>query len=166
VNRQALKGEGQECLRVTEVILLSLRIGSNISRRHQLGLVAKRLESAAEMVRADARLHANQTRRQIREPCCHLAARPFLAPHDCARLESSFCLLCDFKELGVAKRPHPTTPTRIVSQRPLSRIVRADPKEPRPCPAETVRAARQDGRRLSDRTGFVIRIFGGADVAC
>src|SRR5216683_7712780 len=51
---------------------------------------------------------------------------------------SSFCLLCDFKELGVAKRPHLTTPTRIVSQRPLSRIVRADPKEPRPCPAETV----------------------------
>src|ERR1700675_3282455 len=45
---------------------------------------------------------------------------------------------CDFKELGVAKRPHPTTPTRIESQRPLSRIVRADPKEPRPCPAETV----------------------------
>ena len=28
------------------------------------------------------------------------------------------------------------------------------------------RAARQDGRRLSDRMGFVIRIFGGADVAC
>src|SRR5713226_246620 len=40
--------------------------------------------------------------------------------------------------LGVAKRPHPTTPTRIVSQRPLSRIIRADPKEPRRCPAETV----------------------------
>ena len=52
--------------------------------------------------------------------------------------KAPFCLLCDFKELGVAKRPHPTTPTRIVSQRPLSRIVRADPKEPRPCPAETV----------------------------
>jgi hypothetical protein len=59
--------------------------------------------------------------------------------HECCTSgESSFCLLCDFKELGVAKRPHPTTPTRIVSQRPLSRIVRADPKEPRPCPAETV----------------------------
>src|SRR3979411_1693257 len=52
--------------------------------------------------------------------------------------ESSFCLLCDFKELGVAKRPHPTTPTRIVSQRPLGPIARAAPKEPRPCPAETV----------------------------
>jgi hypothetical protein len=46
----------------------------------------------------------------------------------CTRRESSFCLLCHFKELGVAKRPHPTTPTRIVSPRPLSRIVRADPK--------------------------------------
>src|ERR1700730_12476960 len=59
--------------------------------------------------------------------------------HECCPSgKSSFCLLCDFKELGVAKRPHPTTPTRIVPQLPLSRIVRADPKEPRPCPAETV----------------------------
>src|SRR5229473_1989969 len=78
---------------------------------------------------------------------------------------SSFCLLCDFKELGVAKRPHPTTPTRIVSQRPLSRIVRADPKEPRPCPAETVSSRSSRWPASVGSHGFR-HSFGGADVAC
>ena len=40
-------------LRVTEVVLLSLRIAANIPCRHQPGIVAKLLEPAAEMVRAD-----------------------------------------------------------------------------------------------------------------
>jgi hypothetical protein len=40
---------------------------------HQPGIVAKLLEPAAEMVRADAGFHANQTWRHIREPCFHLA---------------------------------------------------------------------------------------------
>jgi hypothetical protein len=35
--------------------------------------VAKPLELAAEVVRADAGFHANQTWRHIREPCFHLA---------------------------------------------------------------------------------------------
>jgi hypothetical protein len=46
-------------LRVAEVVLLSVRIGPNVSRRHQPGIVAEPLESAAEMMRADARLHPN-----------------------------------------------------------------------------------------------------------
>jgi hypothetical protein len=37
------------------------------------------------MMRADAGLHPDQTRRHIREPCLHLAARPFLPQHDGAR---------------------------------------------------------------------------------
>src|SRR5262245_50113428 len=34
------------------------------------------------MVCADAGLHADETRRQVGEPCFHLAARPLLAQHD------------------------------------------------------------------------------------
>jgi len=72
LHRRALHGFGNG-LRVTEVILLSLRIRPNVSRRHQPSIVAKPLELAAEMVRADAGFHANQTWRHIREPCFHLA---------------------------------------------------------------------------------------------
>jgi hypothetical protein len=77
LHRRALHRFGNG-LRVTEVILLSLRIGANVPRRHQPGIVAKPLELAAEMMRADAGFHANQTWRHIRKPCSYLAARPFL----------------------------------------------------------------------------------------
>jgi hypothetical protein len=85
LHRRALNRFGNG-LRVTEVIFLSLRIGANVSRRHQPGIVAKLLEPAAEMVRADAGFHANQTSRHIREPCFHLAARPLLPQHNCTAL--------------------------------------------------------------------------------
>jgi hypothetical protein len=52
-------------------------VGINRGRAAQL---------AAEMMRADAGLHADQARRQIGEPCCHLSARPLLLQHDCAAL--------------------------------------------------------------------------------
>jgi hypothetical protein len=84
LHRRALHRFG-DGLRVTEVVLLSLRIGPNIPRRHQSGLVAKLLEAAAEMVRADAGLHPDQTRRHILEPCFHLTPRPLLPQHDGAR---------------------------------------------------------------------------------
>jgi hypothetical protein len=38
------------------------------------------------MMRADARLHANQTRRHIREPRFYLAARPLLPQHNRAAI--------------------------------------------------------------------------------
>ncbi len=60
--------------RISEVILLPLRIGAHVFRRHQAGVVAKHLELAAEMMRADAGLHTDQARRQVGEPCFHLAA--------------------------------------------------------------------------------------------
>src|SRR6266702_2136150 len=65
-------------LRVAEVVLLSLRIGPNVPRRHQPRIVAKFLEPAAEMMSTDAGFHADPTWRHIREPSFHLAARPLL----------------------------------------------------------------------------------------
>jgi hypothetical protein len=38
------------------------------------------------MMRANARLHADQTRRHIREPRFHLTSRPLLPQHDRAAL--------------------------------------------------------------------------------
>jgi hypothetical protein len=61
-------------LGVTEVVLLSFRIGPNVPRRHQPRIVAKLLEPAAEMMCADAGFHADQTWWHIREPSFHLAA--------------------------------------------------------------------------------------------
>jgi hypothetical protein len=60
-------------LRITEVVLLSLRVGPHIPRRHQPGIVTKRLKPSTEMMRADAGFHANQTRRHVSEPRFHLA---------------------------------------------------------------------------------------------
>jgi hypothetical protein len=60
-------------LRVAEIVLLPLRIGPNVFRWHQTGIVTKRLEPAAEVMRADASLHANQARRHVGEPCFDLA---------------------------------------------------------------------------------------------
>ena len=48
--------------------------------------MAKRLQLATEMMRADAGLHADQARRQVGKPRFHLAARPLLPQHDCAAL--------------------------------------------------------------------------------
>jgi hypothetical protein len=39
-------------------------------------------EIEAEMMRADARFHADQARRRVGKPRFHLAARPFLPQHD------------------------------------------------------------------------------------
>ena len=47
--------------------------------------MAKPLQLAAEMMRADAGFHANQTWRHIRKPRFYLAARPLLPQHDGAR---------------------------------------------------------------------------------
>ena len=73
-------------LRIAEVVLLSLRIGPDVLRRHQPGIVAKAIELATEMMRADAGLHADQARRQVGKSGLHLAARPLLAQHDGATL--------------------------------------------------------------------------------
>src|SRR6201997_5001257 len=48
--------------RISEVILLSRRIGPHVFGRHQPGIVAKHLKLAAEMMRANAGLHADQAR--------------------------------------------------------------------------------------------------------
>src|SRR6266704_1546333 len=47
-------------LRVAEIVLLSLRIGANVLRRHQPGIVTKALELATEMMCPDASLHPDQ----------------------------------------------------------------------------------------------------------
>jgi hypothetical protein len=58
------------------------RIGANVLRRHQPGIVAQRLKLATEMMRADASFHADQARRHIGKAGLHLATRPPLPQHD------------------------------------------------------------------------------------
>ena len=72
LHRRALHRLGDR-LRIPEVVLLSLRIGTDILRRHQSGIVTKRLEPATEMMRADTGLHADQTRCHVGKPGFHLA---------------------------------------------------------------------------------------------
>ena len=52
---------------ISEVVLLSLRIGAHVLRRHQSGIVTKRFEPTAEMMRADTGLHPDQAGRHVRE---------------------------------------------------------------------------------------------------
>src|SRR5215467_1911091 len=61
-------------------------IGAHILRRHQPGIVTKRLQLATEMMRSDASLHADQTRWHIGQTRLDLAARPLLAQHNAAAL--------------------------------------------------------------------------------
>src|SRR5208283_3778765 len=68
-------------LGVTKVVLLALGIRPNIFRRHQPGVMAKAVQLAAEMMRADASFHADQARRHIGKSSFNLATRPFL-PQD------------------------------------------------------------------------------------
>src|SRR6185503_4576084 len=49
-------------------------------------IVAQRLKLAAEMMRTDAGLHADQAGWDIGKPCFHLAARPLLTQHNCAAI--------------------------------------------------------------------------------
>jgi len=81
LHRRALHRLG-DCLGIAEVVLLPSRVGTHIFGWHQPSVVTKRCEFAAQMMCADAGLHADQTRRQVGEPCFHLAAGPLLAQHD------------------------------------------------------------------------------------
>ena len=85
LHRRSLHRLGDR-LRITEVVLLSLRVGPHVLRRHQPRLVPKGFKLATEVVRSDAGLHADQARRHVGKPCLHLATRPFLTQHDCTTL--------------------------------------------------------------------------------
>jgi hypothetical protein len=50
-----------DCLAIAEIVLLSLAVRADVFRRHQPSIVAKRLEFATEMMRADAGFHADQS---------------------------------------------------------------------------------------------------------
>ena len=58
LHRRSLHSLGDR-LRIMEVVLLSLRVGPHVPRRHQPGIVAELLKLTAEMMRANAGLHAN-----------------------------------------------------------------------------------------------------------
>ena len=62
------------CLGIAEVVLLSFRVGPHVLRRHQPGIVTKRPKPATEVMRTDAGLHADQTRRHIGKACGYLTA--------------------------------------------------------------------------------------------
>src|SRR5262249_29978238 len=85
LHRRALDRLGNR-LRIAEVVLLALRVGAHVLRRHQPGIVTKRPQPATEVMRPDTGLHADQTGRHIGKPCFHLAPRPLLPQHDCATL--------------------------------------------------------------------------------
>ena len=69
-------------LRIAEVVLLSLRIGPNVLRRHQPGIVTQCREFATEMMRPDAGLHTDQASRHVGKACFHLATLPLLTQYD------------------------------------------------------------------------------------
>jgi hypothetical protein len=48
--------------------------------------MTERLQLATEMMRANARFHADQARRHVGKPCFHLATRPLLPQHNCTAL--------------------------------------------------------------------------------
>src|SRR5215510_12342583 len=56
---RALHGFGDR-LRIAEVVLVALQVGSDIAGRHQPGIVAECLEPPAQMMGADAPLHAGR----------------------------------------------------------------------------------------------------------
>src|SRR5207247_2199176 len=68
---------------VAEVVLLSLRIGSNVLRRHQPGVVAMLPQLTAKMMCADTGFHADQARWHVGKSCFHLTSRPLLTQHNC-----------------------------------------------------------------------------------
>src|SRR6266571_722603 len=83
---------------VAEVVLLSPRIGTDIAGRHQPRIVAKRLELPTQVMRPDARLHADETEWHVGEPIIDLTARQLLAQNDGALLvepDEVECVLAD-----------------------------------------------------------------------
>jgi len=66
---------------ITKIVLLSLRVGTHIPRRHQPSIVTKCPKLPAEMVGTNTSLHTDQARRHIRQPCFDLATRPLLPQH-------------------------------------------------------------------------------------
>src|SRR5215469_13455055 len=60
----------------------SLRVGADVLRQHQPGIVAKQSEPAAQMMGTDTGLHADRACRHVGQPCLHLAARPLLPQRD------------------------------------------------------------------------------------
>jgi len=62
-----------DCLGIAEVILLPLRVGANILRRHQPGIVAQCPKFATEMMRANAGFHSDQARRHVGQARFYLA---------------------------------------------------------------------------------------------
>ena len=86
LDRDKLHGGTQHRLgnrfRVAEVVLLSLRIRPDIPGRHQPRIVAERLELPTQVMRPDARLHADEATRHVGEPSVDLVARQLLAQND------------------------------------------------------------------------------------
>jgi hypothetical protein len=61
---------------IPKIVLLSLRLGAHILRRHQSRIVPKRFET--EVMPADTSLNADQATRHIGQPCFDPASRPLL----------------------------------------------------------------------------------------
>ena len=83
--------------------------------------------------------------------------------------ESRFLSLCDFKELGVAKRSRSTTSARSALRQPWSIIARTNILKAATnlnvVQPKLFQASRQDDLRFSDCTVSVIQILDDADAA-
>ena len=70
-------------LGVAEIALLTTRVGTHVLRRHQPRIMAKQSQLAAEMMRADTGLHADQAGWHVGKTRFHLATRPLLPQRNC-----------------------------------------------------------------------------------
>jgi hypothetical protein len=89
LHRRPLHRPGDR-FRITEVVLLSLRVRPHVLRLHQPRIVTKRLKLSAEMMRTNTSLHADQARRHVGKPCLDLATRPFLTQLNCTALIETY----------------------------------------------------------------------------
>src|SRR6516225_8064976 len=68
--------------RVTEVVLLSLRVRAYILRRHQPSVMTKCLYLPTQIMRADASVHPEQVLRHNSQPDVAMATRILVTQHD------------------------------------------------------------------------------------
>jgi hypothetical protein len=100
--------------------------------------MAKLLKPAAEVMRADAGLHPDQTWRHVRKPGFHLATRPLLPQHDGADLIETYDVervLADIDAdegpvRGSLEVPYPM-PVRVWRRRTAVPSSMSSPCEPR-----------------------------------
>jgi len=89
---------------IGRIVLVGLDVGLDELRRHQTHRVPIALQRARPVVRATARFHADQTRRQLGEEHRHLLAPQLLAQHHFAALVHSVHLKDILRQINANRR--------------------------------------------------------------